>query len=215
MSVAEAIGESNDALAERIVQLLDLYPTRRAAAAAAGVSTDQITRYAQGRSAPPFEVMARLARGPGVSLDWLATGQGEMRRSAATQSAEGLPVIGLTALSEGGWYRPRTLGVRLPAPPDPRPEQPLAVLATDDGLLPEGVRAGFVCYAFQGMGALEGDLVYVVRADGPVALRRYDGHRPDGHRLTWFDPAGEAQSEALSDERVEAICPVVMIRRKW
>lgn len=216
MSLSPASEVSLDGLPDRIVQLLDLYPTRRAAAVAAGVSTDQITRYAQGRSAPPFEVMARLAKGPGISLDWLATGQGDMRRSAgAADRGEGLPVIGLTASNEPGWYRPRTLGVRLPTPADARPDQSMAVLATDDSLLPEGVRAGFVCYAFRGLHVLDGDLVYIVRNDGHVALRRFDGRCPEGARLSWFDPDGKHRTEVVADDQVELLCAVAKLRRKW
>jgi hypothetical protein len=162
-------------LAVRITTLLDLYPTRRAAAMTAGVSTDQITRYSQGRSSPPFEVLARLALRQGVSLDWLATGTGAMHRSPVTEAKGGLPVIGLTAVGTTGWYQPRTLGVRIPPPADPASLQPVAVLAIDDTLLPEGIRPGHVCFAFSGVDVLEGDLVYVTRTDGRVALRRYDG----------------------------------------
>lgn len=69
---------SGPELGTRISAVIDLYPLKRNAAEMAGVSTDQLARYAKGTSAPPFEVLARLALGKGVSLNWLATGNGEM-----------------------------------------------------------------------------------------------------------------------------------------
>lgn len=65
-------------LAARIASIVQLYGSRAAAAEAAGVSRDQISRYIQGRSGAGFDALARLAKGRGVSLDWLATGTGPM-----------------------------------------------------------------------------------------------------------------------------------------
>jgi hypothetical protein len=62
----------------RLDAIISLYPTKKYAADTAGISPDQLTRYVKGQSAPPFEVLARLASRKGVSLDWLATGQGPM-----------------------------------------------------------------------------------------------------------------------------------------
>lgn len=45
-------------------------------------SVKQLRRYAHGDD-PPFSVLARLASVAGVSLEWLATGEGPMRRDQA------------------------------------------------------------------------------------------------------------------------------------
>lgn len=68
----------SEGLGERIAALVRLHGGRAAAARAAGISADQISRYVQGRSSPGFETLARLARGRGVSLDWLWSGEGPM-----------------------------------------------------------------------------------------------------------------------------------------
>jgi transcriptional regulator with XRE-family HTH domain len=68
----------NEGLGERIAVLVRLHGGRAAAARAAGISADQISRYVQGRSSPGFETLARLAQGHGVSLDWLWSGEGAM-----------------------------------------------------------------------------------------------------------------------------------------
>jgi transcriptional regulator with XRE-family HTH domain len=69
--------------------VLDLFRTRQQAAEAAAISTDQLVKYLRNKANPSFEVMARLCRAQGVSLDWLATGEGPMLerdRGDATQA---------------------------------------------------------------------------------------------------------------------------------
>lgn len=67
-------------IGSRIGLIADLYPTRTAAAAAAGISVISLRRYITEEQAPAFEVLARLALAQGVSLEWLATGNGQMRK---------------------------------------------------------------------------------------------------------------------------------------
>lgn len=52
------------------------------AAIVAGVSVSTIQRYIRGEVDPSLEGMMRLAHQAGVSLDWLATGEGPMRSDA-------------------------------------------------------------------------------------------------------------------------------------
>ncbi|MQP64740.1 helix-turn-helix domain-containing protein [Niveispirillum sp. SYP-B3756] len=80
----------------RISAALRLYDSKNAAAKIAGVSPDQLTRYERGASTPPFDVVIRLAAGVGVSLQWLATGEGEMQPhkgdTAQAGSSEPVPL---------------------------------------------------------------------------------------------------------------------------
>lgn len=71
----------------RLGTVISLYPTKKAAADMAGISPDQLTRYVKGQNAAPFEVLARLAGAKGVSLDWLATGEGTMLVVAGPQKS--------------------------------------------------------------------------------------------------------------------------------
>ena len=71
-------------IGSRIGLVADQYATRTAAAATAGVSVISLRRYITGEQAPSFEVLARLAMEKGVSLEWLATGEGAMHRSETT-----------------------------------------------------------------------------------------------------------------------------------
>lgn len=67
---------SLEALAARLRTVADLFPTREAAALAAGVSNPQLFRYLNGTTKIPLIVAMRLAEAQSVSLDWLATGEG-------------------------------------------------------------------------------------------------------------------------------------------
>lgn len=69
-------------LERRISAVVRLFRSRTEAAQVAGISTDQLARYEKG-SAPSFPPLAKLARAKGVSLDWLATGDGDMLQAAS------------------------------------------------------------------------------------------------------------------------------------
>ncbi|ASJ26246.1 LexA family transcriptional regulator [Laribacter hongkongensis] len=65
-------------IGSRIARIVDLYDTKSAAAAAAGVSTLSLRRYISDEQTPSFLALAGLAKAKGVSLEWLATGVGAM-----------------------------------------------------------------------------------------------------------------------------------------
>lgn len=84
---SDAIGDPSDwrqilapGIGRRISKVVELYRTKKSAAYAAGKSVDSLDRYIDevGRDGPPFAAMVGLARSAGVSLDWLATGEGAM-----------------------------------------------------------------------------------------------------------------------------------------
>ena len=66
-------------LGPRLAMVVRLYKSRKYAAEVAGISVDQLSAYERESNEPRFSVLARLASNVGVSLDWLATGKGEMR----------------------------------------------------------------------------------------------------------------------------------------
>ena len=209
-----APGRGQEALVGRVDRLLSLFPTRRAAAVAGGVSTDQIARYASGRSAAPFPVLARLAEAVDVSLDWVALGTGTMLRANRTDMAgAGLAVAGLRPRPAGGeWYEKTALSVRLSAHPGLAAEDTLIVMAPDDSLRGEGIGAGHVCYCVAGLPPLPDDLVYVEHADGGAALRRLVVL---GEAAVTLARPGGGKPEPLALSQVTRLAPVVLVRRKW
>jgi len=62
----------------RIAAVANLYETRKQAALTAGVAMSSLSRWIAGEGMPAFDSLAALAAARGVSLDWIATGQGEM-----------------------------------------------------------------------------------------------------------------------------------------
>lgn len=78
--VETTVDGSTHELATRILAVVERYPSRTAAAEAARLSTDQLARQIKGQNRPFFDTVARLCAGQGVSLDWVATGQGPMLR---------------------------------------------------------------------------------------------------------------------------------------
>ena len=197
----------------RVDRLLSLFPTRRAAAVAGGVSTDQIARYASGRSAAPFPVLARLAEAVDVSLDWVALGTGTMLRANRTEIAgPGLAVAGLRPRTGAGdWYERTALAVRLPAHPGLAVEDTLIVMVPDDRLRGDGIGAGHACYCVAGLPPLPDDVVYVEQANGSAALRRLVASGDGAVTLA----RGGAMPETLALGQVTRLAPVVLVRRKW
>lgn len=79
MQVNYAKKFSDPELTNRICTIVNLLGSRKAAAQAAWVSEVMICRYLQGGSEPTLSTAVRLARASGVALQWLATGEGQMK----------------------------------------------------------------------------------------------------------------------------------------
>src|SRR5881296_2265137 len=65
-------------LGRRIEAVVDRFKTRKAAAEHAGITPEQLARYIRGENQAGFLTLARMAMAAGVSLEWLATGEGEI-----------------------------------------------------------------------------------------------------------------------------------------
>lgn len=78
------VGGSEKELPTRIRAVQARVGTVRKAAAIAGLSTDQLNRYMNGKSQPAFEPLAKLCSEAGVRLDWLWSGRGEMAQEEAS-----------------------------------------------------------------------------------------------------------------------------------
>lgn len=75
-------------LSARIRRVVELFPSRRAAAKLCGRTEDMLLRYEKGTTDAPFIVLAQLAVAANVRIDWLATGKGAMMASGPDPSAE-------------------------------------------------------------------------------------------------------------------------------
>src|SRR3990172_5937509 len=68
----------------RIAEVAELFGTQKEAAAVAGVSLETLDRYKKSETGLKFDPIVRLTAAKGVSLDWLATGEGPMLQSDRT-----------------------------------------------------------------------------------------------------------------------------------
>jgi len=87
-------------LGERIRWLLDQFDNRVEAADVAGVTPEHLASYIAGRAKPPFELIARLAAAKNVSLDWLASGEGDPQ--ADRDEPDGFVAIAVERDAEAG-----------------------------------------------------------------------------------------------------------------
>jgi len=78
-SVASSDSAPRSELATRLRAVVECFQTRAKAAEAAGVHVDSLYKYLRGEASPGFEAMARLCSAAGVSMEWLASGKGQMR----------------------------------------------------------------------------------------------------------------------------------------
>lgn len=85
-AIPAPVESSLDGVGHRISAVIDAYPSKSAAARAAGVTAEQLSRYVKGINRAPFDTLVKLCAPVGVSLDWVATGSGRMA-AARPQSA--------------------------------------------------------------------------------------------------------------------------------
>ena len=74
----EGLSFPNAGMETRIAAVADLYESRKQAASTADVALSSLQRWISGEGMPAFGSLALLAAGKGVSLDWVASGKGEM-----------------------------------------------------------------------------------------------------------------------------------------
>lgn len=68
-----------EGMGARIGHAADAIGTREVAARAMGVSPAALQRYVRGANNPPFDALARLCLRAGIRMEWLATGEGQLR----------------------------------------------------------------------------------------------------------------------------------------
>jgi phage repressor protein C with HTH and peptisase S24 domain len=157
-----------------------LFKNRSAAAAAAGVSVPTFARWVGGKD-PSFEGLAQLADSVGLSLDWLATGKGQMRPDAPATTGDFVLVPlydqraaaghGAAAHDEQptGFFSFRRDWVRATLGGDP---SRLAILpATGDSMEPLIVEGDLLLVDLS-VTVPAGDGIYVLERDGDLLVKK-------------------------------------------
>lgn len=210
----------------RLRHIADSFQTRRDAAQAAGISTDQLTRYLRGENQPTFQAMQKLCDAANMSLQWLATGDGarEAALDAATSiplsiftQPRALPVHSLSESGQIGWFDATELAVA--ATLDISDPQAFAVVAQGLSLIPEGIQPGFLCVCSPSLNPIPRDVVHLRRADGRCTLMTYIRDDVEWFYLqAYLDPDKEGRQLPFQDQlrktAVKSIAPVVMVKRR-
>lgn len=207
-SAAQVLEESAfvaqlDQVSARIRRLVDLFENRDKAAEVAGRSTDALNRWMKGETEPAFSALARMAHRKGVSLEWLASGSGEMSRSdfvpedgyvfipryevrasAGTgQIVESENLKGFLAF-QSDWIRSRLRR---------NPANLVVLEAYGDSMRPT-IKDGDIMLVDTSEDRVRGPAIYVVRAGNEAIVKRVE-LKIDGSLLVKSDnPAYEAMT---------------------
>lgn len=74
----DAVSFPNSGIETRIAEVANLFDSRKQAAESAKVALSSLMRWISGEGMPAFNSLALLASAKGVSLDWIASGKGQM-----------------------------------------------------------------------------------------------------------------------------------------
>lgn len=204
---------------DRLRIVMDRLGTRREAAEIAGVSLDAVIRYLRGENQPGFTVISRLCEAAGISMRWLANGEGPMEthETLESTSARGIPVMGFGESAEKGWFNSQQFSMQVTLDlPDPKA---FATSVQGQSLIPEGILPGFLCICSPMLKPVSGDVVHLRRADGLCSLRIFVAQEKDWLVLKAFTDKDDKGLQRVYEERVKAstiseIAPVVLVRRK-
>lgn len=72
--------------------VLNRIGTLQNAAQIAGVTAEQVAKWRDGKAKPPFKAVASLANVAGVSLDWLATGEGAREKDSLDEMTKNIRI---------------------------------------------------------------------------------------------------------------------------
>lgn len=207
--------------------------SQEAFAAKLDISKGALGGYERNANQPPSDVLQRICADDSISIDWLVTGHGPMKRGGAGQEAvpagqaastpwqtRRLPVLALAACGSTEWYNPGPLATTLPMPVEhPYSSEIFAVIAIGMSMQPDGIRPGYVLYCDPSRPPAAADAVFIERHDGKVSVKRFLGQ--DGqwlHLQGWLPPDEKGDQEPFAEDllqkTIRRIACVVLVQRK-
>lgn len=180
---------------------------------------DEGDMYSSANGAPPMashssseidEVKIRLA-----SLEHAVIGG-----ALPTSSLRPIPLIGFAACGTEGWGGTMTYEVPI-TPPHPRPDM-IAIVASGDSMLPEGIGNGHICFCDPHAPPMPGECVYIEQTDGKAALKRFLGEchiKGSGAGILlkyWRREGGKLIEHELQIANffLKTIAPVIYVQRR-
>ena len=185
---SEAVPNTDNGIGTRISEISERLGGRKSAAQAAGVALSTFHRWLAGDSVPALDSIARLTQKAGVSLDWLATGKGQMllddSANDAVQEVIGMDDYAFVPLydaqcsaGDGAWnegcrvlthisftrYSLRKQGLT--------PEHLSAIRIDGDSMEPV-LQNGDTVLIDHTRTAIEGEGIYILRLDGHLYAKR-------------------------------------------
>jgi phage repressor protein C with HTH and peptisase S24 domain len=175
----------DDGFSDRFKAVLNRVGLLQRAADLTDYSAEQIAKWRDGKSRPPFGPLAILCREAGVSMDWLAYGQGDpdMPADMLTAPAFSQDIVMVPFLSIEGSAGPGSAvdGVEvIDALPYSRallrrygvtPENAHALTARGDSMLPT-ILDGQVLLVDRSVRRVKEDAIYVVSFDDDIRIKR-------------------------------------------
>lgn len=86
------VSSSDDYFETGFKTVLNKIGTLQNAAQIAGVTAEQVAKWRDGKAKPPFKAVVSLANVAGVSLDWLATGEGLPEKDSLDEMVKDIKV---------------------------------------------------------------------------------------------------------------------------
>lgn len=129
------------------------------------------------------------------------------------------PPLTLTGLAEcgiQGWYRQARLRAPVAAPRVGR--EWIAVMAVGNSMIPAGIREGHILYCDPGQPPVEGEPVYVLRADGAASIKLWRGLADNNFAVLqgWLPPDDEGNQNPYLDQlapgQILKLAPVIYVR---
>jgi phage repressor protein C with HTH and peptisase S24 domain len=202
----------DDDLRERFKLVLNRVGMLQTSAELTGYSAEQIAKWRDGKSRPPFGPLAILCERAGVSLDWLAFGRepmevGGVQSQPKSEDVDAIQVPFLDVqASAGPGIRPpqietlayMTFSRSLLRRFNVRPEDTHAISARGDSMLPT-IADGQILLVDRSVRRVREDAIYVVSDDGDIRIKRIQRGLGGGLILKSDNPAYEAE-QVTSDQ---------------
>lgn len=211
------------------------------------IHRNTLAAWEKGSTAPDGHFLRELCERYALNPSWLLLGQGPQKtqdipaqdyhfslnhvdpaiRSGSpvfshglASSLEGIPVIGLSRSDHEAWFERSQTAITAQRPAEYHANPHVfVVIASEHRLLPEGIKHGYLCYCDPHCTPSLGDVVYVERVNGKVALKLLALSK--GNCLTlhcWQNPDESGRqalfTEELDFEEIKQLATVVYVKRR-
>lgn len=191
------------------------------------VSPSGLRKWLAAKSEPSRDNLIAIAEKAGVSLNWLATGEGEMfqhKLKPVENKERPIPVVGFASCGLSmGWQNEEPLGYKILSPQNIDDKEAFAILTKGKSMVPEGIAEGSTCIISPAHLPIVGQPVYIRsiyfdkgRKHFVSSIKRFDLIKDHKVYLKgWLEPDETGRQEPFEEQRdlktVDLLAPVVCI----